>query len=187
MEEPHFNMRISQTLQTFGYDFDVSHPMVKDATDVFAEEFMRYVVMDSEATEVLERLCPDYKLGIVSNFAIPECLNQLLGKFRLDRFFDVVVISGAVNVRKPSPRIFHIALRALDVKAVEAVFVGDTPSMDVKGAKNVGMHAILIDRESEVKYASETLIHRFTDDGIHIEPDNVIHRLGELPKVLEDC
>jgi len=187
MEEPHFNVRISRTLQSFGYDHDVSHSIVKSATEVFAEGFMRYVVMDSEATGVLEKLCAGYKLGIVSNFAIPECLDQLVQKFSLARFFDVVVISGAVNVRKPSPRIFEMALHALNLNAEEAVFIGDTPTIDVKGAKNVGMHAILIDRESEMKHASESIIYRFADDGTHIEPDKVIHRLSELPMVLEDC
>jgi len=187
MEEPHFNVRVSRTLQAFGYDYDVSHPIVRSATDVFAEEFMRYVVMDSEATEVLEKLHADYRLGVVSNFAIPECLNQLFEKFSLDRFFDVVIISGAVNIRKPNPAIFQMALRALNLKAEEAVFVGDTPSMDVKGAKNVGMHAILIDRESQFKHASEPLIYRFPGENIQIEPDKVIDNLSELLSVLRDC
>jgi len=174
LEEPHFNIRISQTLKRLGYNFDVSNTVVTEATQAFADEFMRYLRLDSEAIEVLHKLRETYRLGLISNFAIPECVWKLLERYDLKKFFGVVVISGAINKRKPSPEIFERALKALDVDSSEAVFVGDMPRLDVKGAKNAGIKAILIERRP---------IEEITD----VKSDKTIKTLKELPAVLEDC
>jgi putative hydrolase of the HAD superfamily len=173
LEEPHFNVRVSLVLQRFGYNFDVSSPTVVGATMVFTDEFMHYVHLDAETIDVLRVLRGKYRLGLVSNFAIPECAWRLLDKFGLKGFFDVVLVSGEINKRKPSPEIFEKALKALNVDASEAVFVGDMLGLDVKGAKNVGMKAVLIKRKP-------------TEETVDVKPDRVIKSLRELLPVLED-
>ena len=120
-EEPHFNVRVAKTLQKLGFNFDVSSPLVADATGEFCEEFMTFVRIDEEAEAVLKQLWGKYKLGIISNFAIPECVVKLLKSSKIYELFDVVVVSGAVNRRKPHPEIFEGALKMLGVSASEAV------------------------------------------------------------------
>ena len=120
--------------------------MVAAATNEFCEEFMKYVRIDPDAEAMLKELHGKYKLGIVSNFAIPECVLKLLKEGGIDGLFDVVVVSGAVNKRKPSPEIFKSTLKMLGVSASETVFVGDTIDADIEGAKAVGMKAIYIER-----------------------------------------
>jgi putative hydrolase of the HAD superfamily len=56
-----------------------------------------------------------------------------------------VVDSGQVGVSKPDPRIFRIALDALDVPADDTWYVGDSPAIDVVGARRAGIHPILMD------------------------------------------
>ncbi|TFH25344.1 HAD family hydrolase, partial [Candidatus Bathyarchaeota archaeon] len=171
-EEPHFNVRVSQTLKNLGYDYDVSSPIVTAATNEFCEEFMKYVRIDQNAKTMLEKLHGKYKLGIVSNFAIPECVLKLLKADGLDELFNAVVVSGAVNKRKPSPEIFKAALKMLGVSASETVFVGDTIDADVEGPKAVGMKVIYIERREQKK--SEKFF-----------PDQTIKNLSELPLALE--
>jgi putative hydrolase of the HAD superfamily len=173
LEEPHFNVRVSLVLQRFGYDFDVSSPVVVGATMAFTDEFMRYVHLDADTITVLRALHGRYKLGLVSNFAIPECAWRLLDKYGLNEFFDVVLVSGAINKRKPSSEIFERALKTLDVNNSEAVFVGDMPGLDVKGAKNAGMNAVLIER-------------RPSEEILNVKPDRIIKSLRELFLVLEN-
>jgi HAD superfamily hydrolase (TIGR01549 family) len=173
LEEPHFNVRVSQTLQRLGYNFDFSDRIVAGATMAFAKEFMRYVQPDTDAINVLQELRRSYRLGLVSNFGIPECGRKLLEKFGLKKYLDVVVISGEVNRRKPSPEIFERALRTLGVAASEAVFVGDMMDLDVKGPKSVGIKAILIQR-------------RPMKGVVDVKPDRVIRSLAELPAMLEN-
>jgi len=174
LEEPHFNLRVSQTLQRLGYNFDVSDSVIVGATMAFADQFMRYVSLDTDALDVLQKLHGKYKLGLVSNFAIPECGWKLLEKFDLKRFFDVVIISGEINRRKPSAEIFERALKTLGVKASRAVFVGDMLDLDVMGPKKVGMKTVLIKR-------------RCMEENANVKPDKVITRLSDLLVVLENC
>jgi putative hydrolase of the HAD superfamily len=173
-EEPHFNVRVSQTLKKLGYDYDVSSPIVTAATNEFCEEFMKYVRIDQNAKATLEKLHGKYKLGIVSNFAIPECVLKLLKDDGLDGLFNAIVISGAVNKRKPNPEIFKGALKMIGVSASETVFVGDTIDADVEGPKAVGMKVIYIERREQKK--SEKF-----------SPDHTIKSLIELPLALEHC
>jgi putative hydrolase of the HAD superfamily len=174
LEEPHFNVRVSLVLRRFGYDFDVSSPVVVGATMAFTDEFMKYVHLDPDTITVLRVLYGKYKLGLVSNFAIPECAGRLLDKFGLNEFFDVVLVSGAISKRKPGSEIFERALKALGVNSSEAIFVGDMLGLDVKGAKNVGMKAVLIER-------------RPSEEILNVKPDRVIKSLRELFLVLDNC
>lgn len=174
LEEPHFNVRVSRVLQQFGYNFDISNPIVVSGTGVFADEFMRYVRLDDNALDVLRKLHGKYKLGLVSNFAIPECVWRLLDKFGLREFFGVVLVSAEINKRKPSPEIFEKALKILGVDASRTVFVGDMLGLDVKGAKSAGIKAVLIER-------------RHIEKIVDVKPDRVIKSLKDLLVVLKDC
>lgn len=174
LEEPHFNIRISQTLQRLGYNLSADHLIVKGSTKVFSEKFMEYVKVDPDAHCVLERLYGKYRLGLISNLAIPECAWQLLEKFNLKNFFKVIIVSGEINKRKPSAEIFQKALKILRVEASEAIFVGDMPGLDVAGPKKVGMKAILIQR-------------RPLNNNLEIKPDKTIKHLRELLPILKDC
>lgn len=173
-EEPHFNVRVSETLRSLGYNYPTTSPLVSAATNEFCEEFMKYVRIDSDARATLKQLHGKYKLGVVSNFAIPECVLKLLKAGDIDGFFDVVVVSGAVNKRKPSPEIFLHTLKMLDASAAETVFVGDTLDADIEGAKSVGMRAVYIERRRQKQP------EKFC-------PDQTIQRLSELPKALGQC
>jgi putative hydrolase of the HAD superfamily len=172
LEEPHFNVRVYETLKSLGYNYGVSSPFVEAATAEFCAEFMKFVYLDENAKVVLSSLHGKYLLGIISNFAIPECVYELIKTHGLDKLFDVVVVSGAVNKRKPSPEIFKNTLKKLGISACETVFVGDTIDADIDGAKAAGIKAVYLERrvECEAKHAS---------------PDITIKKLSELQSALE--
>jgi putative hydrolase of the HAD superfamily len=174
LEEPRFNLRISNALRSLGYYFDPFGETVSKATLAFCEEFMKYVRIDPDTKDILLKLHGRYKLGLVSNFAIPECVSKLLENHGLEKLFDVIIVSATINRRKPNPEIFEEALRRLRVDASETVFVGDTMDADIKGAKDMGMKAIYIER-------------RFQKEIENVCPDQKIKRLSELAAALELC
>ena len=62
----------------------------------------------------------------------------------VDELFELVVDSSQVGVRKPDPRIFRLALEQLDgVRPEQAVFLDDFEA-NVSGARQVGMHGIVV-------------------------------------------
>jgi putative hydrolase of the HAD superfamily len=57
----------------------------------------------------------------------------------------IVVDSHQVGVSKPDPAIFGFALEALGVAASRALYVGDSVSRDVVGARAAGLHPLHLD------------------------------------------
>jgi len=58
---------------------------------------------------------------------------------------ECVIDSGAVGVSKPDPRIFRIAVEAMQITPAEVWYVGDTPAIDVTGARAAGLVPIVMD------------------------------------------
>ena len=56
----------------------------------------------------------------------------------------LVVVSEEVGWRKPSGKIFEDALSKLQVQANEAVYIGDSPIEDIKGAKDAGLKTVFV-------------------------------------------
>ena len=86
----------------------------------------------------------DTRIGIVSN------TEAVLTRYDLDRFpmllaVGAIVLSSEVGVRKPDPHIFRVALDRLQSPPACAVFVGDSWSDDIVGARSIGMRAIYLD------------------------------------------
>lgn len=172
LEEPHYSVRISEVLRRLGYNCDLKGPLVRGAVNTYSEEFVRHIYPNEEARRVLSRLhgC-GYKIGVISNFSIPECARNLIEKYGLREFLDAIVISAEINRRKPSPEIFNFTLNLLGVGVSESIFVGDTPDVDIRGAKNIGMRTVLIERKNSSISEED-------------KPDFTIKRLSELLDLL---
>jgi putative hydrolase of the HAD superfamily len=75
----------------------------------------------------------------------------------LDELFDDVIDSSAVGLRKPDPRIYHLALERLGVAAADTVFIDDAAG-NVAGAERVGIRGVLIGpQRSDVPAALQEL------------------------------
>jgi putative hydrolase of the HAD superfamily len=84
------------------------------------------------------------RLGVISNW--DERLRGLLRKLKLECYFQTLAISREVGFPKPSRVIFRQAAAELDLRPDAILHIGDSPEMDVAGAKAAGLHAWLINR-----------------------------------------
>jgi putative hydrolase of the HAD superfamily len=88
-----------------------------------------------------------YALGLIT--VCSEDVEQLWEETPFAGMFDATVFSCSVGLRKPDPRIYHLALDELGVDPGQAIFVGDGANDELAGAERVGMRAVLIHREGE--------------------------------------
>jgi len=103
------------------------------------------------AAEVLLALeAAGMKLAIVSNAT--GTMEQMLLEHNICGLEDgpiakvaVVIDSHVVGIEKPDPRIFALALSALDLPADRCLYVGDTVHFDVTGARNAGILPVHFD------------------------------------------
>ena len=139
-----------QRIQNLCFDLQL-HPTVEDIKEIatnVANTWQKHIPLDSEALQVLHTLHRSKKLALVSNFDHPPHVRSVLTELGLTLFFDSVVISGEVGVKKPDPRIFDLALDQTAMKPEEVIYVGDTAD-DVKAARAANIVPILIQRENE--------------------------------------
>ena len=81
------------------------------------------------------------RLGIVTNGEVPF-QEPKIRQLAIGRYLSTVVISEAVHVWKPDPRIFMQALAEVSCTARHTWFVGDDPIDDVLGAAGIGLRPI---------------------------------------------
>ena len=129
-------------------------PDVKDQyVDFFCEGAKKHL---EQNRQWLATLRDEYRLGVISNnFGNTQ---GWCDAYDLSPLLDVVMDSTVVGVSKPEAGIFHAALSKLGVSPEEAIYVGDTYSDDVVGAKGVGMWAAWLVGEGEKECPDTSLV-----------------------------
>ena len=93
--------------------------------------------------EVLERLRAEgRRLGVVTAKR-HETVELALARLPLREYFETIVAAEDTRRHKPDPEPILLALKRLDARADEAVYVGDSP-FDVGAARAAGVHAIAV-------------------------------------------
>lgn len=113
-----------------------------------------------------------YRLSLISNFDYAPTARDILERYDLTQYFEVIIISEDVGWRKPKRIIFERALERLDTNPSEVLFTGDNFDADVVGAKKAGMDAVWINRNN------------ITREPGGVKPDYTIRRLPELIEII---
>jgi putative hydrolase of the HAD superfamily len=156
--------------ETMGHELGFA-PTLRDLlTEDYFAAYPRFSVGFANLAETLAALrSRDLKLAIVTN-GRAALQSPALDTLGITGFFEAIAISKVEGVAKPDPRIFHLTLDRLGVAPADAVFVGNHPLEDVRGAQQAGLRAIWK-----------------RDD--HFGPcpfaDGVIDELEELPPALD--
>ena len=138
-----FERRIQVACSDLGLSLD--EPQARRVASAGVGSWHQHVTVDPEAIQVLKSLS-DKTLAVISNYDHPPGVYSMLDRHGLREFFDSVVISGEVGVKKPDPRIFSFALDKAGLNPAEVAYVGDTQE-DMQAARAAGIFPILIRRE----------------------------------------
>jgi HAD superfamily hydrolase (TIGR01509 family) len=147
-----FERRLQAVLASAGLG-PVNAAQLRSMADAAVDAWQRQISPDPEAASVLAKLHESKVLVLISNFDHPPHVHSLLERLGWREYFDAIVISGDVGVKKPDPSIFRIALDRTGLSPDEVVHVGDTTD-DTLGATAAGLIPVLIRRpRSEGKQA----------------------------------
>ena len=98
-----------------------------------------------EMIAVVRHLRGRVKLGSITNNVARELPpERRTSGIDIQSLFDVVVESAIEGVRKPDPRIYHLACERMGVEPTDAVFLDDLGA-NLKGARALGMTTIKVD------------------------------------------
>jgi putative hydrolase of the HAD superfamily len=100
--------------------------------------FVKKIISNEQS--ILATLKGRYPMVLVSNFY--GNVEAVLEDFGLLRFFDNIIESAIVGVRKPDPAIFALGVERLNLPAPSIVVIGDSYTKDIVPARANGCQTI---------------------------------------------
>ncbi len=92
------------------------------------------------------------KTGIISDTSFSGyLLEEELEKHDLACYFPFLISSADYGFRKPSPRIFDVGIKKMNLEPSDIWFVGDTLEYDVKGATDSGLYPVWYNPKGQPK------------------------------------
>ena len=145
--------------------FDLGDTLIYERVDDIVKLDEMKLHIRPSAKETLERLSGYYKIGLVSDTEIsPESsVRKALSKLGIESYFSAIVTSTCIGRSKPHPDIFLEALRRLGVVPQEAVMVGNDPSRDILGARQLELITILYRSSNYYQKGSERISDYYDD------------------------
>ncbi|MCA0228942.1 MAG: HAD family hydrolase [Bacteroidetes bacterium] len=123
-----------------------------------------------QATPVLAQLAERYPLVMVSNFY--GNLSTVLNDFGILEYFQTIVESAVVGVRKPDAAIYALGVQELGFTAHECVVIGDSYSKDIVPANSIGCKTIWLK------------VKGWGTDEVSSTADVEIDDFGRIPEVI---
>jgi 2-haloalkanoic acid dehalogenase type II len=161
-----------ETLWKYGIS-DAPEWVLTQAIADFHSITQSHWIPEADAIQVLSALRDrGYRLALISNASDDANTQFLIDKLGARSYFEFIVSSAELGIRKPDPKIFQHVLKSLGVAPDKTVMVGDTLGADILGANNVGIFSIWITRRAD------TPANRAQADTIF--PDAKFHSLGDL-------
>ncbi len=125
-------------LQELGEDLGVRDVLVKNTQN--SANWDQILPGTRDALDRIQRI---FRIAVISN--ADGGIERVLSRCGIAGCFESITDSAIVGVEKPRPEIFEAALKTMQARAGESLYVGDVYSVDYEGARNAGMEAVLLD------------------------------------------
>ena len=146
MEERHRLIYITYEEGRISLDEYLDRTVFYKSRDFTRTELLNFIyslsTADTDMIDFIRKIKLQYGLKIIAVSNESREINEYrINTFKLNEIFDFYVSSCYVNVRKPDPKIFQIALDGAQVPANEIVYIDDK-QMFVDIAKDLGINGI---------------------------------------------
>jgi FMN hydrolase / 5-amino-6-(5-phospho-D-ribitylamino)uracil phosphatase len=173
VRDEHVAFTTAQVLQA------ANAPALEHALTAYRAAWDHATYTDPEVAPLMEWLRgKGLRTGVLSSTGWPaQWHEEVLRRDGVLELFDARVWSSDLQYTKPHRVAFEAAMAAVGVTdPADCVYVGDRLYDDVSGAKAAGMRAVLIPNSRIPEYQMVA---------VDVEPDAVVHRLSELPAILD--
>lgn len=129
-------------------------------------------------SDLLKKLGQTYRLGIITD-GLPEVQKRKVSALKLDSLMDKVLYTWEYGpeMEKPHPLSFALMTEYLNTAPENALFIGDSPDKDCRGAHAAGMKSVCLQAVPQNG--------NFHKQAAEENPDFVIDSLYQLPRILE--
>lgn len=118
------------------------------------EEYLDTIEINDGFLDFVSSVSKHYKMAIISNDS-SRWSKYLREKFDINKFFDVISISGDLKIQKPYERIFQLTMEQLGYNAEDCLYVDDREG-NLEVASKAGMNTVLFNSRN-VQYGGNTV------------------------------
>lgn len=166
-------------LADFSFDRDKITLIAEDLAQIWEVTYYNRTLRPDVKQTLNSLKRQGYKLGIISNTGSLYSVFNLLENYQIRGYFDDITLSSVTGYRKPHRSIFQIALRQMQSFPNECVYVGDTLSRDVMGAKQLSFGAA-------IQIQSFLTAEKDVQVGASVQPDYTVKNIIDVLNCL-DC
>jgi putative hydrolase of the HAD superfamily len=143
------------------------------------ESFLKETVAGlTHSKDVLARLKPDFKLGVISNWY--GNLEAIIVEAGMRALFDSITDSTRVRAFKPDLAIYRAALKVLGTSPEQTAMVGDSMGKDMAPAHQIGMRTIFLRSIGWEHEPAASTAQSSNGRGSNFAPDHSIDSLEEI-------
>ncbi|ATP41393.1 2-haloalkanoic acid dehalogenase [Solibacillus sp. R5-41] len=123
--------------------------------DFWNNHFPNCFSINQETINIIKAIQMHVKVAIITNGSTQRQKAKIINT-KLNRCFEIIIISEEVGFSKPDKRIFEWALNKLNVQPEATLFVGDDLEKDIGGCQNANIKGIwfnphMIKNDTEIK------------------------------------
>ena len=122
---------------------------------------------------IVRRLSESFPIVLVTNFY--GNMNTVLKEFDLAGYFNNIIESSVVGLRKPDPALFALGVEALGLSPAEIVVIGDSYRKDIHPASTLGCKTVWL---KNICWEEEPIVEGH-------EASKIIKSLEDLPYIME--
>jgi len=131
--------------------------------DKISEDYIKHLpdnnFLLNNAVTILDYLYPKYKLHIITN-GFHKVQHSKIINSGLDKYFDCIIDSESVGVKKPHSKIFQNAYKESNASSLkDCLMIGDNYEADILGALNNGFEAIHLNSNNQPLHNSCIVIN----------------------------
>ena len=134
--------RLKNTFARHKLDWDAEY------VDLYRHQLFETCLPFTGVEKLLSGAKQKAKTGLITNAYDGDEQRERVRRAGLAACFDVIVVAGDLGVYKPDPAIFWHTLDRIDVEPHNALYVGDSVTHDIRGAKSAGMKTVLWSQRS---------------------------------------
>ena len=131
--------RLKDTFDVLKYS--ISDELIDTLAIKYIDFLPKFSSLFEGTFELLEYLKTKYELHIITN-GFEEVQNKKMKSSNIYQYFNQIITSESVGLKKPNPEVFEHALAVAKAKKEESIMIGDNLEADIQGALNTGLTAI---------------------------------------------
>ena len=170
--------QINDEIENISYNDQYKY--IAAAVMAYHEEKVRSIKLYDDVEDCLRSLKDlSVKTAIITD-GVPIKQYEKILRLGIDKFFDLIIISDEIGIKKPNPELFKYWLKKFGAKGKEAIYIGDRIDKDIAPANLSNIYSVYLHRGGKYNSLNSTLREKG-----EFKPNFEILNLNELFEIIK--